>query len=155
MNRRPDDMKNLIALIEGPERLDEQRVQVWSGATINVVRNPSPEMFQKMAAVGSLRGLLSPDGKTLYLWDAYMAVHPNIMQELGLGNYDCVSYSHGRWNGPVHDPSLDHYLPAVERLTPKPKRKRSVADDELLRQIFDDPDFAKLMGEGVEEDQGK
>ena len=120
------------------DHLDEERVLAWSGNTINVYRNPSKQVFDNLAhKVNVLRGLVSPDGKTLYVWDAYLAVHPNVQQELGLGNYDCVSYNRGRWNGPVNDPTLDHYVPAVERLTPKPRPKHSMSDDELLAQLDD------------------
>lgn len=155
MTDRNADMRHILSQVQmltggtASDRLAEARVQVWSGATINVYRNPSPTAFRNLIGqVEVLRGLLSPDGNDVFLWDAYMAVHPNIMQELALGDYDCISYNRGRWNGPVGDAMSDQYKPAIERLTPKPKSSRA-ENDRLLKAIFDDPEFAAMMGEGA------
>jgi hypothetical protein len=143
-------MRHLIRLVEtaDPTRLDEVRVTVWSGATINVLHNPTKRAFdQALTKCEVLRGLISQDGRDLFLWDAMMAVHPNIIQELGLGNYDCIMYVRGRWTGPVDDPMTGRYMPAIERLTPKPQPSKQEIDD-LLLKLCDDPDFAALMGGG-------
>ena len=122
-------------LFEGTER-----VTVWSGETITVLHNPSPKQFQSFAEKHrALRGLIRHD--EIWLWSSYSAVHPNLMQELGLPeSTDCITYMDGRWGGPVHDEG-DKYVPAVERLTPKPKRvyseKERAEMAELLRALRD------------------
>jgi hypothetical protein len=156
MTDRNSDMRHILSQVRTMAGgtiapLEEARVAVWSGATITVLHNPNAQAFHQMVekAEGTLRGLLSDDGTDLYVWDAYMAVHPNIQQELGLGNYDCIAYTRGQWRGPVNALNMDTYKPAVERVTPKPgptpEQKRR--DAELLAAIFDDPEFSKIIGE--------
>lgn len=119
-----------------------KRVVVWSGATINVIHNPSRKAFEKLVAERgaeycSLRGLLSQDGRDIYLWDAGSAVHPNIIQELGLDRMECIGFRKGRWWGPnLHDEETGLYLPAIQRITPKTRDPKE--DDELLKQLFGD-----------------
>lgn len=116
------------------------RVPVWSGDTITVLHNPSRAAFEKFAAKHpSLRGLLSDDGRDLYLWNAGVAIHSNIMQELGLPHLNCIAFYDGRWSGPnLDDRETGGYKQAIERLTPYP-RPSQAEDDELLRRLFDDP----------------
>lgn len=138
MNMR--EMRHLIGIVEtGHVPLVEMRVAAWSGATITVLHNPSRiafENFTKRHEV--LRGLLSDDGSDLYLWPAHAAVHPNMMQELGLGQLNCIFYVRGHWKGPnLHDPN-GLYQPAIQRITPKQLPKWRDEDDELLRKIFDE-----------------
>jgi hypothetical protein len=118
-----------------------KRVTVWSGVTITVLHNPTQQVFEYFAANhnNNLRGLLSYDGKNVYLWAAYAAVHPNIIQELGLEHVSCIAYRHGRWHGPdLFDDNTGHYVEAIERLTPYQRGKNEISDDELLRMLHDD-----------------
>lgn len=144
-------MRDIIDILNAKPTLTEERVTVWSGATINVLRNPSRPAFEEFAKKHEvLRGLLSPDGRTVWLWAAAAAVHPNIMQELGLGNYACIFYNRGRWQGPnIVDYETGKYQPALERLSPKPvdPNEKDKIDD-LLRQLYDDPVMAKLLDDG-------
>jgi hypothetical protein len=57
-------------------------------------------------------------------------------------------YVRGRWDGRVRGDD-NRYKPAIERLTPTPPptAAQRARDDKLLQDLFDDPDFAKLMGE--------
>lgn len=122
--------------------IEEARVTSWGGGTFNVYRNPSKPAFDDLVERAPvLRGLLSRDGRTVWLWDASFAVHSNVMQELALGDYECISYNHYRktwsqnvWNG-------YEYYPAIARLTPTPKHridpKLSAELDELLKDFAD------------------
>ena len=118
-----------------------KRVTVWSGATIPVLNNPSKGQFEQFVAkYPVLRGLLSPSGEDIWLWDATMAVHPNLIQELGLGSYDCIFYNlhhTGHWTGWGANVG-DKYAPAIERLTPYVAPKSSVSDEKLLQMLRDE-----------------
>lgn len=129
-------------LAQKPYRLNEVRVTVWSGATINVLHNPSRAAFENLAkAYDVLRGLMTYDGRELWLWPAYAAVHPNIQQELGLDRVECIFYNRGQWRGPnLHDEETGLYKPAIQRLTPAKIKPYGPDDDELLKSIFGDID---------------
>jgi hypothetical protein len=117
-----------------------KRITVWSGATIPVLHNPTKSAFDNFTKKHkALRGLITLDGKEVWLWNAHMAIHPNMMQELGLDRVDCIAYTNGRWGGPVGDVMSDVYAPAIQRLTPKIIQRwaSDISDDELLRLLKD------------------
>jgi hypothetical protein len=137
-------MRCYIDIIVESFRLDEtvRRITAWSGHTVSVLENPTRQEFENLVkrCGGALRGLLSSDGQTVWLWPASMAVHANVMDELGLPrSTDCIQYMLGQWSGPVGYGD-DKWVPAIERLTPKPKPKYSMSHEELLAALQDDPD---------------
>jgi hypothetical protein len=135
------NMRDIIRLLENVI-VEHQRVAVWSGATITVLHNPTKLTFEKFIQKHpSLRGLISEDGKQVWLWPAYMAVHPNIIQELGLDRCECIFWNRGRWAGPnIHD-SNGLYKPALQRLSPASPAHHDVSDDELMNLLKEDSEY--------------
>jgi GNAT superfamily N-acetyltransferase len=136
-------MRQYLDIIQESFRLDEtvHRITAWSGHPLSVYENPTRQVFENLCKQygGAFRGLLSRDGKTVWLWPAGSAVHVNVMRELGLPqSTDCIQYMMGEWSGPVGYGN-DTWVPAIERLTPKPPPKSSISHDELFRML-DDPD---------------
>ena len=128
-------MRNWISLVENAAI----RLPVWSGGTITVLHNPKKQAFENFIADGSnLRGLLSDDGNDLYIWKSSLAVHPNIMQELQLGQYNCIFFRDGKWKGPNLFDETGVYQPAIQRITPRDRVKLTKDDNELLRQLFNE-----------------
>lgn len=129
-------MRRFIDAMRVP--LVEVRLTTRSGEPFDVYRNPSREGFQSLVdRFKNLRGLLTPDGNTVYLWSAYAAIHTEVMDALGTGECDCLHYQWGKWLGPVYD--YDGYKPAIERLTPY-QRPDKQSDEDLLAKLFaDDP----------------
>lgn len=119
----------------------EGRMTSRDGLPYRVYKNPSREVFTRLLdEYPAYRGLLSPDGKTVYLWNGGVAVHTEVMNELALGDHDCVMVVKDRghliWNGPVR--GLDgRYVPAIERLTPTPKTDPAELD-RLYQQLKDE-----------------
>lgn len=139
VNKFVAEVNRLLAAERKREVMVEsaKRVTVWSGATITVLHNPSREAFLNFTKKHrAVRGLLTYSGEDIWLWDGAMAVHPNLIQELGLEYIDCIAFNDGRWTGPVH--GGDGYKPAVQRLTPYVPPKREFSDEELLRILGDD-----------------
>ena len=127
-----------------------ERVQSWAGPMIPVIHNPSKAQFDQLVSkTRYIRGCISYNGNDLWIWNAYNAVHPNIIQELGLEHVDCIYYHDGKWFGPVYD--HDGLRPTLERLTPIPKKKWSDEDDELLNQLMtEDPKMVPDVKSHVE-----
>jgi hypothetical protein len=147
------NMRDIIRLLENVI-VEHQRVAVWSGATITVLHNPTKLTFEKfIQKYPSLRGLLSEDGTQVWLWPAYMAVHPNIIQELGLDRCECIFWNRGRWAGPnIHD-SNGLYKPALQRLSPASPAHYDVSDDELMNLLKEDSNNIPFhMPESIEVD---
>ncbi len=143
IENRDRKAQHLDSLTEG--RVEQ--IAAWSGATITVYHNPSRMVFARISEK-PLRGLLSPDGRDVWLWDAHMAIHSNVMQELGMGDsMTCISYVkhsgfRAQWSGAVWN-GWD-LLPAIERLTPEVsaarRAKEREGDEDLLAALMtDDP----------------
>lgn len=121
------------------------RIQVWSGATIKVLHNPTKVAFENFTKEHrAIRGLVTYDGKNLYVWDGAAAVHSNMIQELGLEHIDCVAFNDGRWSGAVSDDGGYRYKEAIERVTPYKAPPEKFTDDELLK-ILNDPEWNELL----------
>lgn len=134
------NMREIINLVEGAKR-----VEVWSGATITVLHNPPKAVFTRFAEEHEvLRGLLSEDGRDVWLWPARLAVHPNIQQALGIPRTECIFWNRGRWTGPnLHDPQTGLYVPALQRLTPMKHDPKEI--DDLLAALASDDEPRKAQ----------
>lgn len=147
------------ALEAAPLRESVETMDAWSGARLRVHRNPPLAAFQNMVEkCDVLRGILSDDGETVWLWNAHQAIHTNVSQELGIpGSYACIFYNRGRWDGPVMGRDGE-YAPALARLTPElvaaRKARQKKETDDLIAQLMADDDMG-LLAESTTKDGRK
>jgi GNAT superfamily N-acetyltransferase len=116
------------------------------GHPVIVLKNPTREQFFNFAEkYRAIRGLLSYNGKNIWLWNAAAAVHSTMIMKLGIEYVYCVFYNDGRWSGPVDDYD-DKYKEVIERLTPKPARKYDPGEIDAILKALEDDIFENASG---------
>jgi hypothetical protein len=128
------ELKQWLRLLEA-EPPASLRLTTRSGQPFVVLRNPTRAAFEALSAkYETLRGLLSGDGQTIYLWDAYKAEHNTVSAELGIETdeyWDCIWWYRllKKWHGSVYRADTEAgdliYKPAIRRLMPPPPPPRA------------------------------
>ena len=104
------------------------RLTTRGGSPFTVYKNPNKTTFDNLTKkYKSLRGLITSDEQTLYLWDSLAAIHRYVIQDLGLQDVQHIYYwGYVAWEDawtdykgmPILDDSGHGYKAAIQRLSP-------------------------------------